>query len=88
MSPGLHIQDLSYTFGRKVAPAPIPEAQAHLQRAIASFVQTGVPLFESGKEFPVFGDEGTVVNITSEGTATPALSTVNQTRCDWWASLS
>lgn len=88
MSPGFHIQDLAYTFGSDVQPAGIPKAQDHLQRAIASFVMTGVPLRESGEAFPVFGDDFTTVNITSAGTATPVPSKANATRCDWWASVS
>lgn len=84
----MHIQDLSYTFGRDVAPAGYPEAQHHMQLAVASFVMTGVPLREDDVEFPVIGDEWTLVNITSDGSALPVPNMVNQTRCDWWADFA
>lgn len=84
----MHIQDLAYTFGNDKQPAPYPDVQHHMQLAIASFVLKGVPLREIGEEFPVFGDDAMVVNITSDGTAIPVPSKVNQTRCDWWANFS
>ncbi|KAF5618588.1 carboxylesterase family [Fusarium sp. NRRL 52700] len=86
VSPGFHIQDLSYTFGTPAAA--IRPSQKSLQLAIASFVLKGVPVLEGGKEFPIFGDEGLLVNITAAGAVTSVPSNVNQTRCEWWTSIA
>lgn len=86
VSPGFHVQDLSYTFGNASKPAPFPEAQESLQLAIGSFAQGGVPLLKSSESFPLFGNEKMIVNITSEGREPSVRTLVNQTRCDWWAS--
>ncbi|KAF5021002.1 hypothetical protein F66182_6933 [Fusarium sp. NRRL 66182] len=85
VSPGFHIQDLSYTFGTP-ATAMRP-SQKSLQLAIASFVLKGVPILEGGKDFPIFGDEGLLVNITAAGAAPSVPNNVNQTRCEWWTSV-
>ncbi|KAF4447925.1 carboxylesterase family protein [Fusarium austroafricanum] len=79
VSPGFHIQDLSYTFGT-TATAMRP-SQKSLQLAIASFVLKGVPILEGGKEFPIFGDEGLLVNITAAGAVPSVPNNINQTRC-------
>ncbi|CAG9977280.1 unnamed protein product [Clonostachys byssicola] len=86
VSPGFHIQDLSFTFGT-TATAARP-SQKSLQLAIASFVLKGVPALEGGKEFPVFGDEGLLVNITAAGAVPSVPNSVNQTRCEWWTSIA
>ncbi|RBQ68334.1 hypothetical protein FVER14953_13995 [Fusarium verticillioides] len=86
VSPGFHIQDLSYTFGTP-ATAMRP-SQKSLQLAIASFVLKGVPVLGNGKEFPIFGDEGLLVNITAAGAISSVPNSVNQTRCKWWTSIA
>ncbi|CAJ0554867.1 Ff.00g133800.m01.CDS01 [Fusarium sp. VM40] len=86
VSPGFHIQDLSYTFGNPATA--IRPSQKSLQLAIASFVLKGVPVLEGGKEFPVFGDEGLLVNITAVGAVPSVLNNLNQTRCKWWTSIA
>ncbi|EXK79032.1 hypothetical protein FOQG_16325 [Fusarium oxysporum f. sp. raphani 54005] len=86
VSPGFHIQDLSYTFGTP-ATAMRP-SQRSLQLAIASFVLKGVPVLEGGKEFPIFGDEGLLVNITAAGAVPSVPNNLNQTRCKWWTSIA
>ncbi|KAF4462512.1 alpha beta-hydrolase [Fusarium albosuccineum] len=86
VSPGFHIQDLSYTFGTP-ATAMRPSQKA-LQLAIASFVLKGVPVLEGGNEFPIFGDEGLLVNITAAGAVPSVPNNVNQTRCEWWTSIA
>uniref|UniRef100_A0A8H7TW17 Carboxylic ester hydrolase n=1 Tax=Bionectria ochroleuca TaxID=29856 RepID=A0A8H7TW17_BIOOC len=86
VSPGFHIQDLSFTFGT-TATAARP-SQKSLQLAIASFVLKGVPVLEGGKEFPVFGDEGLLVNITAAGAVPSVPNNINQTRCEWWTSIA
>uniref|UniRef100_A0A0B7KKN8 Carboxylic ester hydrolase n=1 Tax=Bionectria ochroleuca TaxID=29856 RepID=A0A0B7KKN8_BIOOC len=86
VSPGFHIQDLSFTFGT-TATAARP-SQKSLQLAIASFVLKGVPVLEGGKEFPVFGEEGLLVNITAAGAVPSVPNNINQTRCEWWTSIA
>ncbi|RKL50890.1 hypothetical protein BFJ72_g343 [Fusarium proliferatum] len=86
VSPGFHIQDLSYTFGTP-ATAMRP-SQKSLQLAIASFVLKGAPVLEGGKEFPIFGDKGLLVNITAVGAMPSVPNNLNQTRCKWWMSIA
>ncbi|PNP61192.1 hypothetical protein FNYG_14109 [Fusarium nygamai] len=86
VSPGFHIQDLSYTFGTP-ATAMRP-SQKSLQLAIASFVLKGVPVLEGGKEFPIFGDEGLLLNITAAGAMSSVPNSLNQTRCKWWTLIA
>ncbi|RKK87047.1 hypothetical protein BFJ71_g13506 [Fusarium oxysporum] len=86
VSPGFHNQDLSYTFGT-TATAMRP-SQRSLQLARASFVLKGVPVLEGGKEFPIFGDEGLLLNITAAGAVPSVPNNLNQTRCKWWTSIA
>ncbi|SPO04279.1 uncharacterized protein DNG_06962 [Cephalotrichum gorgonifer] len=83
IAPGVHIQDLRYTFNSPSSPAPFPKAQNAMQTVIASFVKTGVPRLSDGTPFPHWGGDRSLVQITGTGTQTLA-SRVNNTRCDWW----
>jgi hypothetical protein len=83
VSPGVHVQDLTYTFNNPIQPAPFKKAQDALQNAVVSFVQTGVAKYEEGRPFPVWGSERDIVNITSSG-GELSQSRVNTTRCAWW----
>lgn len=86
MPPGLHGQDVAYTFNNPASPPLSTEAQNVLQQAIASFAVTGVPRATiEGEEraFPMWGSEGALVNITLSG-AYLSRSRVNETRCRWW----
>lgn len=86
VSPGIHIQDLTYTFNSRVTPAPFPKAQRDMQQAIASFVLTGVPSLGNGTVFPRWGEDRSMVEITTNG-GQIANSQVNETRCAWWSDL-
>ncbi|EEU40553.1 uncharacterized protein NECHADRAFT_76924 [Fusarium vanettenii 77-13-4] len=48
VTPGLHIQDLKYTFNDPQSPAYRPIAQDILQTALTSFVVNGVPQLKGG----------------------------------------
>ncbi|KAF4966556.1 hypothetical protein FSARC_5798 [Fusarium sarcochroum] len=88
VTPGLHIQDLKYTFNDPQSPAFKPVAQDILQTALTSFVVNGVPQIKDGciDKFPHWGVDQTLVSINNDG-ARIAANTVNETRCDWWRSL-
>ncbi|EXM16910.1 hypothetical protein RAB80_003892 [Fusarium oxysporum f. sp. vasinfectum] len=79
VSPGFHIQDHFYTFGTP-ATAMRP-SQRSLQLVIASFVLKGMSVLEGRKEFPIFGDEGLLVNITAAGAMPSVPDNLNKTRC-------
>ncbi|KAF5004968.1 hypothetical protein FDECE_8563 [Fusarium decemcellulare] len=88
VSPGVHTQDLKYTFNDPQGPAFKPVAQDVLQTALTSFVVNGIPENKDGyvHEFPRWGVDQTVVSINQDG-AKIAANTVNETRCAWWRSL-
>ena len=81
MSPGLHTQDLTYTFD-EATPAFFPAAQKLLQQIIVNFVVTGKPSGQAAS-VPRWGAEKKLLNITGSG-AVVASSSVNATRCAWW----
>ncbi|KAM0549148.1 hypothetical protein ACHAPJ_009603 [Fusarium lateritium] len=88
VTPGLHTQDLKYTFNDPQSPAIRPVAQDILQTAVTSFVVNGVPQSKNGytDKFPHWGVDQTLVSINNDG-ARVGPSTVNETRCGWWRSL-
>lgn len=64
VTPGIHTQDLSYTFSERNSTMPYPKAQNALQQAIASFAMTGTPTFnDNGKTrtFPRYGTDESLV---------------------------
>jgi hypothetical protein len=87
-SPGLHTQDLKYTFNDPGTPAFNPGMQDILQKALATFVVHGTPVFKGqgkGKDaWPKWGDNQMLVNITATGAEVTA-NNVNKERCQWWA---
>ncbi|KAK3385245.1 Alpha/Beta hydrolase protein [Podospora didyma] len=84
--PGFHIQDTKYSFNDPTTPATYPAVQDLMQRAIVSFVQTGVPVLEDGAVFPKWGNERAVLNITATG-AYESASGINATRCEFWRDV-
>lgn len=86
IQPAYHAQDLAYTFDGPDGPVPFPDAKDAMQGAIVSFVQTGTPKMADGAQYPRWGAQGLMVNVTAEETYV-AGNGVNKTRCDWWASL-
>ncbi|RGP80577.1 carboxylesterase family [Fusarium longipes] len=85
VTPGLHTQDLKYTFNDPQSPAFKPIAQDILQTALTSFTVAGIPKVkgEDLMDFPSWGDEGNVVSINGESFEL-TLNAVNETRCAWW----
>lgn len=86
VTPGLHGQDLTYTFNDYKTPARYPEAQSALQQIISSFMITGVPTVQSQSyngALPLWGVGGDMVNITEAGVQ-QTKNDVNETRCAWW----
>lgn len=86
IQPAYHTQDVAYTFDGPGAPVPFPDAKDAMQGAIVSFVQTGTPKMKDGSQYPRWGAQGLMVNVTAEETYVTR-NGVNKTRCDWWASL-
>ncbi|KXX81416.1 Cholinesterase [Madurella mycetomatis] len=84
-SPGLHTQDLKYTFNDPANPAFHKNMQDILQIAIASFVVNGKPVLKGGgaPTWPRWGMEQKLVTI-NETVAAVGRSSVNETRCRWW----
>ncbi|KAM0490549.1 hypothetical protein ACHAP8_011454 [Fusarium lateritium] len=85
VTPGLHTQDLKYTFNDPQSPAFEPVAQDVLQTVLTSFTVGGVPKLRSTDKmkFPTWGSEGDIISINGQGVK-KALNAVNETRCDWW----
>lgn len=88
VSPGIHTQDLSYTFNDATLPGPLPspKAQEILQRAITSFVVNGVPMVYDDQtyKFPHWNAQTRqVVNLTDAGAAI-GVRKANQTRIEFW----
>ncbi|KAH8664467.1 Alpha/Beta hydrolase protein [Xylariales sp. PMI_506] len=87
--PGVHIEDLFYTFNDPSAPALYPTTQSIHQQALISFAVNGVPMTKNVSglattfRYPQWGTDQTLVNLTSTG-AQLTKSDINQTRCDWW----
>ncbi|SPO04632.1 related to cholinesterase [Cephalotrichum gorgonifer] len=86
LSPGFHTQDLAYTFDFPGAPVPFAQTKDFWQNAIVSFTRTGKPEIGDGSEFPKWGSQGLLVNMT-ETKSYVAVNRVNKTRCDWWAQV-
>jgi hypothetical protein len=87
VTPGIHTQDLSYTFSERNATMPYPKAQNGLQQAIASFTLTGTPTLNDNGEtrlFPQYGTDESLVVFTGAD-QTVGRDNVNGTRCAWWA---
>jgi hypothetical protein len=85
VTPGLHTQDLRYTFD-DYAPSPAPLAKQILQQSLASFVVNGVPSAAGLEdEIPRWGSDEELVRIAKDGGAIVS-SQVNETRCAWWHS--
>jgi carboxylesterase type B len=83
VTPGVHTQDLGYTFNDPTTPPASLSAQKSLQEAVVSFTIHGIPTFNSKSSWPAFGTHGTLVNISASAPAI-SQSSVNETRCHWW----
>lgn len=63
VTPGLHTQDLGYTFYDPAGAPFVPAAQETLQNAITSFVVRGIPALDhtGTQTFPRWGSHKTLV---------------------------
>ncbi|KAG8352452.1 hypothetical protein FVEN_g9511 [Fusarium venenatum] len=88
VTPGLHTQDLKYTFNDPQSPAFEPVAQDILQTVLTSFTMSGSPKLRNKytMEFPPWGGQGDVISINGQGVE-KTLNVVNETRCAWWHNL-
>ena len=85
--PGLHTQDLDYTFApyHGTKPKINVETAVALQQYITSFAVSGVPSssINSREVFPMYGSGRRQMNLTAAGLIV-GTSDINATRCDWW----
>lgn len=88
--PGIHTQDVAYTYfnGDDSAsngpfPPVISDVAILFQRSLTSFVQTGVPFASGELDFPVYGEEATVWVMNTTGFSTMRDTAANS-RCDYW----
>lgn len=83
-SPGLHTQDLKYTFNDPANPAFHKNMQDIMQTALASFVVNGKPVSRKGDApWPKWGRDQKLVTLNETG-AGLGRNSVNATRCKWW----
>ncbi|KAI1339711.1 carboxylesterase [Xylariaceae sp. FL0016] len=80
---GYHAADLSYTFynGDTSSVISAELAEEH-QDYIVQFARTGNPNEDGLPEFPEYGDESTVLELTDSGFNT-TIDAVRNYRCDW-----
>ncbi|KAJ3492800.1 hypothetical protein NLG97_g5135 [Lecanicillium saksenae] len=89
VSPGVHTQDLAYTFDDPYSPPALAQARETLVSAITNFAVYGRPdLIVDGqaKHFPSWGSTKQQVTIGDRG-STVTHSAVNEKRCAWWRAL-
>ena len=83
--PGLHGQDLAYTFYTSPAPGVVTEIAELLQHYIVTFAQSGVPSANAVSKlaFPLYGVAGPMLDLNVSG---PSImkDTAATIRCDWW----
>jgi len=84
--PGEHAEDIPYTFydenteGNGTVSGVANSTTAEiLQRFITTFAATGTP----GAGFPLYGEEGMVLNINKTRIA-PEIDPLRNARCAWW----
>ncbi|TQV99795.1 acetylcholinesterase [Cordyceps javanica] len=89
VTPGVHTQDLAYTFDDPYSPPALAQARETLVSAITSFAVYGRPdLVVDGNKmhFPSWGANKQQVTIGDKGSAVTR-STVSEKRCAWWRAL-
>ncbi|KAL3426049.1 carboxylesterase family protein [Phlyctema vagabunda] len=81
--PGLHGQDIPYTFYNGAAAINATVART-LQGYITSFAQTGDPNFAGAPSFPRYGANATTLDIDLSSSGTLVRDSVANDRCTWW----
>jgi carboxylesterase type B len=89
--PAIHGVDVAFTFyddEGNSSSIVVPDAAVTMQKFLTSFLSTGKPSSPSGIEFPVYGKEGNILNVTATGTAVINDNPLQIKRCNWWQKLS
>jgi carboxylesterase type B len=83
--PALHGFDIPYTFYNGAVPNRFfnTTVAVALQEYITSFAKDGVPNVEGLPEFPIYGPEGTELNLNVTGIG-PIPDPTNNPRCLYW----
>jgi cholinesterase len=88
--PGLHGEDVSYTYfngdtstSDDGAPVNATVAKA-LQDYLTSFVMNGSPNEKGLPYFPMYGSNSTILNVGTTNLGGTLKDTVANSRCDWW----
>lgn len=83
VSPGLHGQDVAYTFFNELSPAINTTVAMMLQRYITRFVTSGSP---NGPDLPNFPPYGTNKSVLALGSASvdPMADPSATARAEWW----
>lgn len=88
--PGLHGEDISYTYfngdtstSDDGSPVNATVAKA-LQDYLTSFAMNGNPNEKGVPYFPMYGSGSTVVDIAATNLGVTLTDTVANSRCDWW----
>ena len=88
--PGLHGQDVSYTYfngdtSTSDDGSPVNATVAHaLQDYLTSFAMNGNPNEAGVPYFPMYGSNSTIVNVGTSNLGGILMDTVANSRCDWW----
>jgi cholinesterase len=93
IAPGVHEQDLSYTLfnGDTSAIDGLPPVNATvaetLQGYLVNFAIAGTPNGEGLPQFPVYGEEATMLNIDTVGLGALVKDKADNERCAWWQQV-
>lgn len=83
VSPAIHGSDVAYTYYNGPNAMVVDDhAALTLQRYITNFVAKGDPNGDGVAEFPVYGDDATVLELSV--TTMTRRDTVANARCNWW----
>ncbi|KAH8734514.1 Alpha/Beta hydrolase protein [Ilyonectria robusta] len=84
--PGLHGQDLAWTFFKGDDPAVLPELAIAMQRYLTNFAMTGTPNGEVAEDlpsFPLYGEQANLAIFGIDGVSI-AQDATNHAKCDFW----
>ncbi|RDL41634.1 uncharacterized protein BP5553_01613 [Venustampulla echinocandica] len=82
IAPGIHGQDMAYTFATGPDPSIDYNVAKSLQQYITSFVDNGTPVAIGSPAFPKYGPDNKILKFghTISQTTDPAANE----RCEWW----
>ncbi len=88
--PGIHSQDLNFTFYHRPNPTvSAPRVAAALQEYITNYAVTGAPGKAGGAnstfpEFPIHGEEAQTVRFLNDSSVSVERDPAANDRCVWW----